>query len=544
MFLFCLCLPLRASEPAPPVEITMKDAGNGVISLKNNMPDTNLGELDASWIILENGHRTDIAVIEGLNVEPGGNAFLEVPYRSKPYRFGGERWLRIDFRARQPESGPREGELVASRQFELPATSSPPPKPFEMGNLPAIELVESPSHVIVKNSLFNIRFDKKTGAADYIVYYDENRIARAPDGLSGPALCLAESGLPANSITQVLSVEAGQVNTNKVRITFHCLHYFTLDAALDQVSVYTIYGNGAVRMDNYCRRIAESFKDGIGRVGIQMSLSPKFDKMDFYGSIAADTEAALSMPVQIYKHGFKDSTGIELEEVRWLGMGDKFCRGMMILTRTAPFAAAISVYEQSGCKRLRIVHSQPAENGHFSTLFLRRYDSVLLVADRLWYAEYPEEKYEIPAVPAEVPFIPIKDLPSPYRTITASSEENKPNAKKKKSKINLARHGFDGNPETRWAVALRGKKHWYQIQLLETRRIKGVKILWQHPERPYQYIVETSIDGEKWEKFVDHTHRNRITPLAEHYFDATARFVRITFLGGPWPSFYELDIIE
>lgn len=116
---------------------------------------------------------------------------------------------------------------------------------------------------------------------------------------------------------------------------------------------------------------------------------------------------------------------------------------------------------------------------------------------------------------------------------SSSTQENPPS------------HAIDGNLQTRWCPMDGNTGHSWQVDLGAPRELKGAKILWQTSNK-YQYTVEGSADGVKWEMLSDQSKKQ--DPQQEHTlaFDRKGiRHVRITTTGLPtglWGTFSEVEI--
>ncbi len=94
-----------------------------------------------------------------------------------------------------------------------------------------------------------------------------------------------------------------------------------------------------------------------------------------------------------------------------------------------------------------------------------------------------------------------------------------------------AEYAVDDNNGTLWRPAGMGQE-WIEIDLGKPENIKTILTQWEYGTQFYQYLIETSLDGENWEVFSD-KRSNRLSgsPMAD-FGDAKARYVRITSTGG------------
>ncbi len=131
-------------------------------------------------------------------------------------------------------------------------------------------------------------------------------------------------------------------------------------------------------------------------------------------------------------------------------------------------------------------------------------------------------------------FLP--DLPNlaQGKPASASTQENN----------NPASHGTDGSRITRWCAANGDADQWFQVDLRRTLPISGVGVTFEiHAD--YQYVIETSSDGQTWQTAYDSDGTMIRTVDRHHAFEADARYVRIRYTGlpeGVWASHDEFRI--
>ena len=104
---------------------------------------------------------------------------------------------------------------------------------------------------------------------------------------------------------------------------------------------------------------------------------------------------------------------------------------------------------------------------------------------------------------------------------SASSEEA--------DKGHIAAMAVDGKP-TRWCPAKGVNGEWLSVDLGKTQTISGYRVSWEGDEAVYRHKVEVSDDNQSWKLAADASQIEEAGPRAAD-FNASARYVRITFLG-------------
>ena len=108
-------------------------------------------------------------------------------------------------------------------------------------------------------------------------------------------------------------------------------------------------------------------------------------------------------------------------------------------------------------------------------------------------------------------------------------------------------HAVDGDPDTRWCAPDNGNGYWWQVDLQKPEAITGCRILWEAEDRPYQYTIAGSGNGQSWKNYVEET-GDTVRPQNDlRKFSADGvRYVRITVTKAPegsWASFFEFEVL-
>lgn len=95
-----------------------------------------------------------------------------------------------------------------------------------------------------------------------------------------------------------------------------------------------------------------------------------------------------------------------------------------------------------------------------------------------------------------------------------------------------ASKGNDGNPLTKWIAADADVGHSWMVDLQGDYDIKGTKVVFNE-EGIILYVIHTSIDGKEWNLVVNQTGQTKKDKERTDYFEAKARYVKITYNGLP-----------
>ncbi|HEY5376592.1 MAG TPA: discoidin domain-containing protein, partial [Polyangiaceae bacterium] len=126
------------------------------------------------------------------------------------------------------------------------------------------------------------------------------------------------------------------------------------------------------------------------------------------------------------------------------------------------------------------------------------------------------------------------------KQVTASSQETG----------NEATHGNDGSNTTRWCAVDATFPQWWRVDLGANHLLVQVSILFEHSDRKYFYLVETSTDDAVYTQQVI-ANGTGVTQTVVLPANVTARYVRVTVTSatptwangtGTWASFWEFSL--
>lgn len=90
-------------------------------------------------------------------------------------------------------------------------------------------------------------------------------------------------------------------------------------------------------------------------------------------------------------------------------------------------------------------------------------------------------------------------------------------------------YAVDDNNGTLWRPRTNDRE-WLQIDLGKVQHIETVWTQWEYGTQYYQYLIETSADGQQWQVFADRSQNRHAGSPKVDVGNTEARFVRITFL--------------
>jgi hypothetical protein len=91
--------------------------------------------------------------------------------------------------------------------------------------------------------------------------------------------------------------------------------------------------------------------------------------------------------------------------------------------------------------------------------------------------------------------------------------------------------GNDGTHITDWTANDTNTGHWWKVDLGSNKSINGTKVIWNGNNDTHLYKIEVSNDDTNWTTVIDRTASNPNAKTNNDFFNANARYVRITITG-------------
>jgi hypothetical protein len=134
--------------------------------------------------------------------------------------------------------------------------------------------------------------------------------------------------------------------------------------------------------------------------------------------------------------------------------------------------------------------------------------------------------------------VPVPTYTNLALNATASSDSAKPGQP--------AASGNDGNHRTNWTANDTNTGHWWKVDLGSNKTIHGTKVIWDSNSINHLYKIEVSTDNANWTTVADRTASNSTYKTNNDFFNAFARYVRITITGsaGLPASFNEFRVLQ
>jgi len=99
-------------------------------------------------------------------------------------------------------------------------------------------------------------------------------------------------------------------------------------------------------------------------------------------------------------------------------------------------------------------------------------------------------------------------------------------------------YAVDDNNATLWRPADNGPGHWLTVDLGSPQRVRRTEAQFEYGTWFYQYLIESSVDGQSWKTFADRCQNTRWgSPMVDDG-NTEARYLRITMTGTEYPGLF------
>ena len=317
-----------------PVKFEADNLSHGRIKVTNRYDFVDLNHLDFEWFVKGNDKTISSGKMGKLDLMAGESQKLTFSLSGIIPEPGVEYFLMIRAKTNQNHPLISKGHIVAWEQFQLPISRELTTTPLT--DMPII-ILNTDAGIEVHGKAFYVLFNRATGQIKQYIYNGieifinpiEANFWRAPNdndlGNGMPKRTRLWKNVNDSLKTEVISSE---VIDGFARVVFKS-SYPSIN--LNLISVYQVYGNGIINIDNKYS-MADTSLPEIPRIGIKMSLPGDFDEVTWFGRgphesyIDRKTSAAVglyhgSVWDQTFQYVRPQETGNKTD-VRWMALSN------------------------------------------------------------------------------------------------------------------------------------------------------------------------------------------------------------------------------
>ena len=391
------------------IHVQPTDPTDGKVKVFNEYDFLDLGFVDVSWELAENGEVIQKGKLPKISLGPKQEQSLTVPFEKPQLKAGAEYWLKVTFTLAEDSLWAERGHVLAWDQLQIPFASPPAPT-AETTSMEKLELKESNKNIKVKGGDFVLTIGKQSGAIESFKFEGTELAASplVPNFWRVPIDNDNGNGMPkrlgvwknAGQDRTVNSVEAEKLSSNVIRIVAKA----TLPAGnCDYTTIYTVYGSGDVIVESQLKNPQNAELPELPRFGMQMAIPANFNRMSWYGRGPHETywDRKTGAAVGIYSGQVEDLIHAYVRpqengnktNVRWVTLTDDDGTGLLAVGMPLLSISAWP-YTTEQLERAKHIHELP-ENYSNITLNLD-YKQMGVGGDDSWGARtHPE--YTLPA---------------------------------------------------------------------------------------------------------------------------------------------------
>jgi beta-galactosidase len=256
------------------------------VEIFNDFFFKNLDDYKISWTLLEDGKAILDREFTPAGVEPQKKRNFKIDIDDVNFSDGKEYLLNFEVLQNTADPLLPPGHVVASEQFAL----SPPQLEDQdfSGNDP-VTVNETSESVVFSTNDVTVGFSKQSGAIESYKINNREIVNEplVPTFWRGPTDNEIGSGLPVHCKPWKEAYSSGTKKGFSVKKNLENIYqvktkYYLNSADADIDLIYTIYGNGEVRVD-YTLTPNNKDLEEIPRIGMKMKLPKTFDNLEYYG---------------------------------------------------------------------------------------------------------------------------------------------------------------------------------------------------------------------------------------------------------------------
>ncbi|MBL7473262.1 glycoside hydrolase family 2 TIM barrel-domain containing protein [Robertkochia sediminum] len=337
------------------VKFYSKELAEGKVTLKNWYFFRDLSNYTLNWEVLEDGKVVENGTMSDITTVPQQERELTIPFKTQ-LKPGSEYFLNLSVQLKEEEPLLEAGYTIAYEQFELKPAEFVAPS----AGSNALRYNTKGDVIKVTGPAVALEFDKASGALTRYAYNEKDLITAGPEVNFWRAPNDNDYGAQTQKRYKVwkhagkegeVKIDIEKVNAATVKVV---VERTLLEGDAKVVMTYTIYGNGAVKVDNQLRAIKGSHPN-LFRFGNRMVLPESYKRLSFYGKgpYEAYADRQHAAKVGIYKQTVAEQyfpyirpqeTGNKLE-VRWMEITGEDGTGLRFASDT-PFHFSALNYTQ------------------------------------------------------------------------------------------------------------------------------------------------------------------------------------------------------
>lgn len=326
-----------------PVAFEAVDLAKGVIKVINRNWFTNVNDKEFRWSLWEEGKEIQKGTLVRLDINPGANKEVEIPFVKPILKEGCEYWLRVSMHSTVDEFWDAAGYEIAKEQYKLPFFKE---KEASSPKGTVLSVYENDDRIRLANKNMEVEISKVDGLLHSFVSNEVPLISGvlAPN-FWRPATDNDERGWGTEKVAgfwktagkelKLSTLTVKQKSESEVVVETH----FHIEELVQLKVDYTIFGNGELKVD-YSITMNDTLPR-LPRLGMSTQVPATFSNMEYYGRGPWEnySDRNRAAEVNVYKGNVMDFVFEYVKpqecsnrtDVRWLNLSNKKGVGIRIV---------------------------------------------------------------------------------------------------------------------------------------------------------------------------------------------------------------------
>lgn len=302
-----------------PVGFKAVDLAQGRIEITNKLDFVTLSHLTGRWELTVDGEPVQSGSLPRMSTRPGFSETIAVPYSQPRLLPGAECFLTLRFALAEDTIWAKAGHEIAWEQFKLPV-ASPEGVVLAVSDMLPLQVAENAAGITIGNNDFVVVFDRASGAIRRYAWKGEELIQsgprlnawRAPTDNDG--FKWMEQNEERKMLAQWLkagfdrledrleSLAVSQPVPQAVNVQArHTVQAAGVEAGFHHSITYTVYGNGAVLMDQEITCFGAL--PPLPRMGVTLVMPAGFEQFTWLGRGPQESyvDRKAGVPVGLYR---------------------------------------------------------------------------------------------------------------------------------------------------------------------------------------------------------------------------------------------------
>ncbi len=573
------------------ISIKADDLAAGRVKIQNRYAFISLDGFNPRWTLSEDGNVMDQGKLEKLNLAPGAEQTVAVPFRKFQPKPGASYFLRVSFTLAADQLWAKKGYEIAAEQFQLPVSVAA--QPVVADTMPALNFDETPNDITVTGKGFEVVFGKATGTISQLIRDQKNLLVSG----GGPRLQLWRAAHRNDDMWaykdwhtygldrmtwNIVRISATQVSPSVV-----CIESVVRGEGASRFTVthsanFTIFGDGSMAVDNAVTPSRNRIP--LARLGVRLELDKRFDQFSFLGRGPMEnySDRKRGSDIGLYRSTVREqmtpyAKPMECgnhEDVRWATLTGKGLPALMAQAESEDIQVSALPYTDEVMFPIEYAVDLPPSTSTVLTISART-----LGVGSAGCGPRPLDQYLVRSEPATFSYV-LRLLPADEKNFSKIGRKAIPSNRAKpaletsvsanpapKGKVISAssfepgegepEHAVDGNEDTFWHSHWSGGEvpnppHYLVIDYGKPLDMTGIRYVARTDSENghvKEYEIYLSNDGQDWgapaaKGRIARDAKDEIIPLRQ---PANARYVKFVALseqnGQPFASVGELEVL-